>query len=209
LKLKTRNYSTVQIKGDPMPIPAVNEKFTYADYLKWPDEERWELIYGEAWNMPLAPTRKHQQISKKLLFQIEDYLKDRDCLVYYAPFDVRLPDGKEDFDKEIDTVVQPDLLVVCDKSKLDDAGCKGAPDWIIEILSPSTAVKDLNNKYELYQAKGVKEYWIVDPSNNYLTVYLLDISGKYFRSGVYSTDDKVISSTFPELTIDLTPVFAD
>lgn len=191
-----------------MPIPAENEKFTYTDYLKWPDEERWELIYGEAWDMSPAPTRKHQQISKKLLYQIEDYLKDRDCLVYYAPFDVRLSEGEEDGDKETDTVVQPDLLVVCDKSKLDDAGCKGAPDWIIEILSPSTAVKDLNNKYELYQAEGVKEYWIVDPYNNYLTVYLLDISGKYFRSGVYSPESKVVSAIFPELIIDLSPVFS-
>lgn len=191
-----------------MAIPEKHVKFTYKDYLKWPDEERWELIYGEAWDMAPATTRKHQQISKKLLFQIEDYLKDKDCTVYYAPFDVRLPEHEEDNDKETDTVVQPDLLVVCDKSKLDEAGCNGAPDWIVEILSPSTAVKDLNNKYQLYQARGVKEYWIIDPSNNYLTVYLLDISGKYFRSGVYSADSKVSSSTLPELTIDLTPVFA-
>ncbi|MEA1910783.1 MAG: Uma2 family endonuclease [Spirochaetota bacterium] len=190
-----------------MPVPAENEKFTYADYLKWPEQERWELIYGEAWDMSPAPTRKHQHISKKLLFQTENYLQDRDCLVYYAPFDVRLPEGEGDRDKEIDTVVQPDLLVVCDKSKLDDAGCKGAPDWIIEILSPSTAVKDLNNKYELYQAKGVREYWIVDPSNYYLTVYLLDISGKYFRSGVYSPDSRVVSTVLPELIIDLSLVF--
>lgn len=191
-----------------MAIPEKHEKFTYNDYLQWPDEERWELIYGAAWDMSPAPTRKHQQILGKLFFQIEDYLKDKDCNVYIAPFDVRLPDNKEDSDKETDTVVQPDLLVVCDKSKLDEAGCNGAPDWIVEILSPSTAVKDLNNKYQLYQAKGVKEYWIIDPSNNYLTVYLLDISGKYFRSGVYGADSKVSSSTLPELTIDLNPVFA-
>ena len=192
-----------------MPIPAENEKFTYTDYLKWPEEEeeRWELIYGEAWDMSPAPTRKHQQILGKLFYQIEDYLKEEDCKVYIAPFDVRLPENEED--KETDTVIQPDLLVVCDKSKLDDAGCKGAPDWIIEILSPSTAVKDLNTKYQLYQARGVKEYWIVDPSNNYLTVYLLDISGKYFRSGVYSADSKVVSAIFPELIIDLSPVFSD
>ena len=132
-----------------MPIPDKHEKFTYNDYLKWSDEERWELIYGIAWNMSPAPTRKHQKISIKLLFQIEDYLKDKDYDVYIAPFDVRLPENKEDNDKETDTVVQPDLLVVCDKAKLDDAGGNGAPDWIIEILSPSTAVKDLNNKSSL------------------------------------------------------------
>ncbi len=191
-----------------MPIPDKHEKFTYNDYLKWPDEERWELIHGVAWDMSLAPTRKHQQILGKLFFQIEDYLKDKDCKVYIAPFDVRLPENKEDNDKETDTVVQPDLLVVCDKSKLDDAGCNGAPDWIIEILSPSTAVKDLNEKYQLYQAKGVKEFWIIDPSNNYLTVYLPDLSGKYFRSGVYSADSKVQSTILPELSIDLNPVFS-
>jgi len=192
-----------------MAIPKTQTAFTYNDYLKWPDEERWELIYGEAWDMSPAPNRKHQSISGKLFFQIEDFLKDKDCYVYNAPFDVRLPENGKDKDNETDTVVQPDLLVVCDKSKLDESGCKGAPDWIIEILSPSTAVKDLNNKYQLYEARGVKEYWIIDPSNNYLSVYLLDVSGKYFRSGVYSSDSKVPSSTLPELTIDLNPVFAD
>jgi len=192
-----------------MPIPAENGKFTYKDYLNWPENERWELIYGEAWDMSPAPNRKHQKIAGKLFFQIEDYLKDKEFDVYIAPFDIRLPERKEDDDKETDTVVQPDILVVCDKSKLDDAGCKGAPDWVIEILSPSTAVKDLNNKYNLYEEKGVKEYWIVDPSNNYLTIYLLDISGKFFRSGVFSPDSKVQSTVLPNLTIDLNPVFSD
>ena len=192
-----------------MPIPAEHKKFTYKDYLEWPDEERWELINGEAWDMSPAPNRKHQKISGKLFFQIEDFLKDKECEVYNAPFDVRLPNTNNDSIENIDTVAQPDLLVVCDKSKLDDAGCIGAPDWIIEILSPSTAVKDLNNKYQLYQARGVKEYWIIDPSNNYLTVYLLDISGKYFRSGVYSADSKVTSTSLPELMIDLNPVLSD
>ena len=192
-----------------MPIPAEHKKFNYKDYLTWPEEERWELINGEAWDMSPAPTRKHQHISKKLLYQIEDYLKDKDCELYNAPFDVRLPENKENSDYEIDTVVQPDLLIVCDTSKLDEAGCKGAPDWIIEILSPSTAVKDLNDKYQLYQARGVKEYWIVDPANKYLTVYLLDISGKYFRSGVFGSDSKVQPATLPELIIDLKPVFSD
>ena len=191
-----------------MPIPAEHEKFTYKNYLNWPENERWELIYGEAWDMSPAPTRKHQKIAMKLSYQIEDYLKDKDCEVYIAPFDVRLPENEES-DQETDTVVQPDLLVVCDKSKLDDAGCKGAPDWIIEILSPSTAVKDLNNKYNLYEKKGVKEYWVVDPSNNYLTVYLLDISGTFFRSGVFSSDSTVQSATLPDLTIDLNPLFSD
>ena len=192
-----------------MPILAEHENSTYEDYLKWPNEERWELIYGEAWDMSPAPNRKHQGILGKLFFQVEDYLKDKDCNVYIAPFDVRLPENEENNNKETDTVVQPDLLVVCDKAKLDDAGCIGAPDWIIEILSPSTAVKDLNDKYQLYEAKGVKEYWIIDPSNNFLTVYLLDISGKYFRSGVYSSDSKVKTKIFPELNIDLKPVFSD
>ena len=192
-----------------MPIPAEHEKFTYSDYLKWSDDERWELIYGEAWDMSPAPNRKHQKIAIKLSYQIENYLKDKDCDVYIAPFDVRLPENKDDSDNKTDTVVQPDILIVCDKNKLDDAGCKGAPDWIIEILSPSTAFKDLNNKYQLYEARGVKEYWVIDPANNYITVYLLDISGKYFRSGVYSAESEVQSTTFSELIIDLKPVFSD
>jgi len=190
-----------------MPIPVEHKNFTYKDYLNWPREERWELIYGEAWDMSPAPTRKHQKILVKLLFQIEDYLKDKDCDVYIAPFDVRLPENEGDSNKDTDTVVQPDLLVVCDKSKLDNLGCVGAPEWVIEILSPSTAVKDLNNKYQLYQDRGVKEYWIIDPSNNYLTVYLLDLTGKYYRSAVYSNSSKVQSKILPELTIDLNPVF--
>ncbi len=192
-----------------MPIPAEHEKFTYKDYLRWPKNERWELIYGEVWDMSPAPTRKHQKISGKLFFQIEDYLKEKDCEVYSAPFDVRLPETEKDDDKETYTVVQPDLLVVCDKTKLDNAGCKGAPDWILEILSPSTAVKDLSNKYKLYEEKGVKEYWIIDPANSFLTVYLLDLSGKYFRSGVFSADSRVKSAVLPDLVIDLEPVFAD
>ncbi len=192
-----------------MPIPAEQDKFNYGNYLKWPQEERWELINGEAWDMSPAPTRKHQKISGKLFFQIEDFLKNKDCEVYNAPFDVRLPLYDNSSDEDIDTVVQPDILVVCDKSKLDDAGCKGAPDWIIEILSPSTAVRDLNDKYRLYQERGVREYWVVDPSNNYLTVYLPDASGKYYREGVYSADSRVKSAVLPDLSIDLKPVFAD
>ncbi len=135
-------------------------KFTYRDYLHWPDDERWELIDGVAYNMSPAPNRIHQKISGELHRQIANYLIGKQCEVYAAPFDVRLPATGEKND-EITTVVQPDITIVCDKSKLDKKGCKGSPDLVIEILSPYTAKKDMKEKHFLYEKFAVKEYWIV------------------------------------------------
>ena len=121
---------------------ATKETYTYGDYLSWPDEERWELIDGIPHSMSPAPSRVHQEISMELARQIANHLIGKNCRVYAAPFDVRLPKGGEK-DEQIETVVQPDLVVVCDESKLDERGCKGPPDLIIEILSPHTAAKDM------------------------------------------------------------------
>ena len=142
---------------------ATKEKYTYGDYLTWCDEERWELIDGVPYNMTPAPSRAHQGISVELARQMANYLVGKTCRIYTAPFDVRLPKGEEK-DERIKTVVQPDLLVVCDESKLDDRGCKGAPDLIVEILSPHTAVKDMKTKRDLYERVGVEEYWLIDPN---------------------------------------------
>ena len=185
---------------------ATKRHYTYGDYLNWMDEERWELIAGVPYNMSPAPTRAHQEISGELFKQIANYLTGKTCKVYAAPFDVRLPQGDEE-DEKIDTVVQPDLVVVCDQQKLDESGCKGAPDWIIEILSPYTAGKDLKIKFALYERVGVKEYWLVDPANKTVQVYIRGENGRYSRPDNYMAEDRVRVEVLPDLLIDLAPVF--
>ena len=125
-----------------------NNSYTYKDYLEWPEQERWELIEGVAYNMTPSPSRSHQKISAALFNALYQYLKGKNCEVYYAPFDVRLPEGVEE-DHQIKTVVQPDLVVICDPLKLDEKGCQGSPDLIMEILSPSTASIDYILKLDL------------------------------------------------------------
>ena len=148
-------------------------KWTYADYLAWPDDERWEIIDGEAYNMSPAPSRLHQEISGKLFGSFYEYLKGKKCKLYAAPFDVRLPDLAGLTDEKIETVVQPDIVIICDRTKLDERGCIGAPDIVVEILSPATSGYDLKVKYQLYQQHGVKEYWIIHPAEQTLLVYKL------------------------------------
>ncbi|MDX1942881.1 MAG: Uma2 family endonuclease, partial [Saprospiraceae bacterium] len=137
--------------------------YTYADYLTWQFEERIELIKGRIFKMSPAPSRKHQRASIVLSSIIFDFLRAGPCEVYSAPFDVRLLDSKKKkkSNKEIYSVVQPDICVICDAEKLDDRGCIGAPDWIIEILSPGNNKKEVDNKFRLYEENGVREYWVV------------------------------------------------
>ncbi|HAA13873.1 MAG TPA: Uma2 family endonuclease [Cytophagales bacterium] len=192
-----------------MAPPAIyfQDHYTYADYASWPEEERWELIHGVAYNMTPAPNTRHQRISGNLYLAIASFLKGNSCDVFSAPFDVRLPQ-KGQTAEETDTVVQPDISVFCDPSKLDGKGGIGAPDWVIEILSPSTAKKDLNLKTLLYQAHGVKEYWIVDPELDQLTV--LRLEEKIQRYGIpqlYSGEGQVSPNQFPKLTISLAEIF--
>ncbi|WP_365305251.1 Uma2 family endonuclease [uncultured Thiodictyon sp.] len=132
------------------------DRFTYGDYRRWPDDERWELIDGEAYNMCPAPTRIHQELVLEIAAQVHAFLRGGPCKVYVAPFDVRLPKADE-ADERVDTVVQPDIAVICDPGKLDDAGCRGAPDWIVEVLSPCTAAKDQREKRDAYERVGVRE----------------------------------------------------
>lgn len=150
-----------------------------------------------------APSRLHQEILGKLFLAIGNILSGSSCNTYLAPFDVRLPqkNGRED------TVVQPDICIVCDESKLDKKGCNGAPDLIIEILSPSTASKDLKEKYMLYEAAGVLEYWTVDPVDGLINVYVLDKNGKYQAFKPYTVHENVVSRTIPDLEIDLKGIF--
>lgn len=160
------------------PALAPQERYAYRHYRTWPDSERWELIEGRAWAMSPAPARRHQKISGRLLSQLLILLEGEKCEAYSAPFDVLLPEGDE-ADDDVACVVQPDILVICDKSKLRDYGARGAPDLVVEILSPSTSRKDLNEKFRLYEKHGVREYWIVDPVGKWLCVYCLGAEGRY------------------------------
>jgi len=190
----------------PRPRQRTETGYTYADYQTWNDNERWEIIGGEAWNMSPAPGRTHQTVSRRMAFEIHALLKDEDCEVFYAPFDVRLAHA-DSADQEISDVVQPDILVVCDPEKLDERGCKGAPDWIIEITAPKTASRDHIAKRKLYERHGVGEYWIVQPVDRVVMVYRLDPDGRYARPDVYGETDVVSARAVPGLVMDLKRVF--
>ena len=183
-------------------------KYTYKDYITWPAHERWELIHGIPWNMSPAPSRQHQQISLALERIIDTFLRGKPCEMYHAPFDVRLPLPDENTES-ITTVVQPDIIVVCYKYKLDDKGCIGSPDFIIEILSESTAAKDMNEKLFLYEKHKVKEYWIVDPWDNTVKVYILNTRGKYSAPGLFSKNDTINVKTLPGLVIKVNTLFPE
>ena len=157
-----------------IPQNKPDQKFTYADYLKWPDEERWEIIEGKVWSMSPAPNTIHQEISMFLSSEIYNFLKGKSCRVFAAPFDVRFTEFAQEHDEDIKTVVQPDISVICDPNKIDKQGCLGAPDIVVEILSPSTAYKDESEKLTLYEKHGVREYWIINPKGEYIQIYRLD-----------------------------------
>jgi Uma2 family endonuclease len=184
------------------------ERFTYGDYLTWDDDERWELIDGSPYNMSPAPTVAHQLILGELYFQFSAWLKDKRCRPYLAPFDVRLPEAGES-DDQVETVVQPDLSIICDKLKVDKAGCRGAPDLVVEILSPGTARKDLTVKFARYERAGVREYWIVDPEGKTVRVFMLGPDGRYGRPQAFVDGDSVKVGIFPDLEIALAAVFAE
>jgi len=187
----------------------LKKHYTYADYLKWTFDETVELIRGKVFRMSPGPNRCHQEISVNLSGMIWNFLKGKTCKVYTAPFDVRLPlppDKRKE--EDIDTVVQPDICVVCDESKLDQRGCIGPPDWIIEILSPATSSKDLNEKFDLYEFAQVKEYWIVHPHEATLLIYRLK-DGKYegFQKP-FTKGDKVDNLVFEDLKLEVADIFS-
>jgi Uma2 family endonuclease len=192
----------------PSQIFKEQGRFTYADYLSLSDDERWELIDGEAYSMSPAPNRMHQKVSAALFNQLYNHLKGKTCETYSAPFDVRLPGISDASDDETDTVVQPDIVVICDPDKLDDKGCNGAPDLIVEILSPSTAEHDMKDKFYLYQRVGVLEYWIVNQTDKTLMVFKLNSAGEYCRPEMYGSRDIVAVPLLGDLEIDLAEVFA-
>lgn len=189
----------------------LSKKYTYADYLTWRFSEMVELIRGKIFKMSPSPNLYHQEVSSNILKKIFFYLEGKPCKVFHAPFDVRLPLPPNKIkDEQIETVVQPDISVICDLDKLDIRGCLGAPDWIIEILSPGTASKDLREKFELYEFSGVREYWIVHPHEHTLLVYKLDENGKYVgQQRPYVREDQVAVGIFDDFVMDLTGVFPE
>ncbi len=183
----------------------LNKLYTYADYLTWYFKERVELINGKIFKMSPAPSSFHQEISGNLFLAFGNFLNGKSCKLYSAPFDVRL--SKQVLNEHMMTVVQPDLCVICDKSKIDRRGCLGAPDLIIEILSQSNSQIEITKKYDLYESNGVKEYWIVYPYEGIIQVYTLDDKGQYVTSKPFTTGDTIQSAQFPGLDLHVASIF--
>ena len=176
------------------------EHHTYGDYLAGPEDVRYELIDGIAYAMSPAPTVSHQEVVLELSRQIDEALDASACRVLIAPLDVRLPRGDE-ADAAVDTVVQPDLLVVCDPTRIDERGVRGAPDWIIEVLSPATAAHDQVVKRDLYERAGVREYWLVHPTDRIVTIYRLE-NGRYGRPDIAELTGETAPQAVPGVVID-------
>ena len=177
-----------------------DKRFTYADYLEWDDDTRWELIDGIPYAMS-APTWQHQGVSMELSLQFGNFLKGKPCRIFAAPFDVRL-----NFDTADDTVVQPDLVVICDRSKIGGTGCAGVPDLVVEILSPSTSKHDKLLKFNTYQRAGVREFWLVDPDSKTLAVNILK-NGEYIARA-YGDTDTVPVAVLDGCEVNMADVFA-
>ena len=182
-----------------------DQHFTYADYREWDlaEGERYELIYGEACAMS-APNTQHQSILTELVRQFANYLVGKSCKVYPAPFDVRLFYVEDESD---DTVVQPDLTVICDEKKRGTEGCRGAPDFVAEILSPSNSAIEMQRKFELYREAGVREYWVLDPEHKTVHAYRFK-NGTIFPH-TYRSGETAEVAVFHDLAIVLEPVFAE
>ena len=180
-------------------------EYTYADYLKFDFDEMVELIRGKIFKMSAAPKSYHQEISANLHLVLGNFLKDKSCKTYYAPFDVVLPIKHKTKNKST-TVVQPDICVICDLSKIDEAGCFGAPDFIVEIISKSTSKKDMNDKFNVYQEAGVKEYWIIFPIEEIINCYVLD-NGVFRLKKAYTKGDIASLHIFPDLKFEVDEVF--
>ena len=185
----------------------LNGSYTYADYLLWQFQERVELIKGKILKMSPAPNRRHQDISRTIFREVDHFFFNKSCKVYYAPFDVRLVNYKKSTaDSQIISVVQPDICVICDDSKLDDKGCIGAPDLIIEILSPGNSKKEMDIKFDLYEENLVREYWLVDPAAETVLIYVLE-NEKFIGLKPFTTDNVIKSPTFEDLVFPVKNIF--
>jgi Uma2 family endonuclease len=187
----------------------MTRRYTYADYLTWLDDKRRELIDGFIKMMSPAPALSHSRVEGRIYNTLYNYIGrcGGPCEVFNSPFDVRLPKNGEKDDDRIYSVVQPDVCVVCDPSKLDERGCLGAPDMIVELLSPSTRKYDLNDKYRLYEASGVKEYWVIDVRGRDVTVFLMQDNGTYAEGMVYTDNARIPVQTLPGLEVETAELF--
>ncbi|TAN51951.1 MAG: Uma2 family endonuclease [Methylococcaceae bacterium] len=190
----------------------LNASYSYADYLTWRFDETVELIKGKIVLMSPAPNVKHQDISMNLSHGLKGFFRHKPCRVYAAPFDVRLYNRKKSIlaNRDIHTVVQPDLCVICNTGILDEQGCNGAPDWVIEILSKGNSKRETQDKYQLYQDSGVKEYWLVFPYEQSVHQFVLnELTEKYELIAMLAAEDRASPALFPDLVIDLAEVFAE
>jgi len=190
-----------------LPLKKEDRRPAYRDYLAWPEEERWESINGVLYDMTPAPSTAHQRILGALFTEFSIHLRGHKCEAFMAPFDVRLPSNEKD-DADIITWVQPDIVIVCDPSKIDERGCKGAPDLIVEILSPATARKDMKEKLILYETVGVNEYWIIQPTDKTIMVFTLTDS-HYGKPEVYASGDELKVSILGNLPINTGLIFSE
>jgi Uma2 family endonuclease len=186
-----------------LPEEKSDSPYTYTDYLGWDEDVRAEIIDGEL-VMMAPPLRRHQGISGNLFYKLRTFLEGKPCKVYAAPFGVRLSPQKDNSD---DTVLEPDLVVVCDQSKLDDRGCNGPPDMIVEILSPATAQRDMLVKFRKYLLAGVREYWIVDGEEK--TVHVCVLYDGQYRVSVYGEGQTAPVSVLPGCEIAMEGIFAE
>ncbi|MDQ0965000.1 Uma2 family endonuclease [Flavobacterium sp. W4I14] len=208
-----KNIKPYPTEEEQPPIKTLNEvdfsaTYSYADYMRFEFEERLEIIKGYIFKMSPAPSRIHQKISGRIFNPIYNVFNSHKCEVYAAPFDVRLARKNVD-DKEVFTVVQPDIVVICDPTKLDKRGCIGAPDIVVEILSPGNNKKELINKYEVYEEAGVKEYWIVSSSEKTFFRYILDNNGKFQPTKLLTEGEEVTTTIIPGFKLILDEVFQD
>ena len=181
--------------------------YSYADYIKWQFEQRVELLRGKLFEMSPAPSVRHQRIVGEIHVNLHKYFTGELCQLFIAPFDVRLYNRKKSIkaSKDIYTVVQPDVCVICDSTKLDEQGCNGAPDLVVEVLSPGNTKREMNQKFDLYQEAGVQEYWLVEPADEVVFVYVLNEQGQYI--GLRPMTEMLESALFPDLIIDLEKLF--
>ena len=216
---KTKSYEMTSTKAFVVKEPPAmygtldldpSKRYTYADYLTWLDDKRRELINGFI-HLMSAPIRRHARITSKIYSRFSNFIENNKgkCHVYFAPFDVRLPLHGSNDDDKVYNVVQPDICVICDLSKLDDKGCIGAPDLIVEVTSPSTLRRDWNYKLTLYETAGVREYWIVNPKTKLINAFILQSDGNYDDGTEYESNQKAPVFIFKGLEIDLNEIFED
>ena len=190
------------------PVRKLDRRYTYGDYRTWPDDERWELIDGVAWNMSPAPSTRHQGILGELHIQVAPHVKGTGCKVFLAPFDVLLPETGKQGEDDVPNVVQPDLTGICDPSRITVRGCFGAPDWVVEILSPWTLKKDLDAKFALYERHAIREYWVIDPGSRTVHVYRLEASGRYGDPIIMEDDAEILCPVGSGIVVHIAEMFA-